>query len=58
MWGNCACQHHQASHYWDDRKLRYTFCETCTVCGGKERDHSPFGHEFQRCVCMEYQEAA
>lgn len=60
MWGSCVCNHGPANntHFWDTRKHRHTFCEACVVCGRKERDHNPFGHDYQRCGCLEYQETA
>lgn len=58
MWAECSCGHgpHRATHAWIDN--RYRACQVCVVCGRKSREHSPFGHQFQRCSCAEYQEAS
>lgn len=59
MWGDCQCGHGPANtHRWDSRTYRHTVCLICVQCGGKERDHSPYGHQYRRCSCLEYQGAA
>ena len=58
MWGDCAqCGHGPANtHFWNGR--RSTYCEVCVVCGQKPAEHSPYGHDYRRCGCDQYQEAA
>lgn len=59
MWGNCTCKHGPSStHFWDASQYKRTWCLLCVECGLRESDHGPFGHAFDRCPCMRYQEAA
>lgn len=60
MWGECVCGHgpHRATHHWDARRLRYTYCQVCVQCGRSDMEHGPYGHLFVRCSCNEYQEAS
>lgn len=63
MWCECVCGHHRSRHpyvgygAYGTRSGR-SGCNLCQVCGKQFSEHVFVSHQFVRCDCPEYQEAA
>jgi hypothetical protein len=58
MYAQCTCSHFRSrdSHAWDG--LQYGACRNCRVCGKTFDEHVFVSHQFQRCPCLKFEQAA
>lgn len=58
MFGRCVCGHFRSreSHEWDGSA--YGACRHCMVCGETSDEHVFTTHQFIRCACNRFEQAA